>query len=105
MSENKAVSVAADTEEEKAKRKARNERLTVTMWAYICGAITLLSNPVGLEASFIPLGFGVLGLILAWQLMQKGERRHSMIAGAINLGGILIWLTVNWSWIGHGLGS
>lgn len=90
----------ADTEdEEKARRRERNERLTRMMWAYICGAIALLSNVVGLEASFIPPGFGILGLILAWQLFQKEERRHSVIAGALNLGGILIWLTYNWPMI------
>lgn len=92
------------SDEEKAERKARNERNTQIMWAYVCGAITLVSIPVRLEASFIPLAFGILGLVIARQLRQKGERRHNVIAGAINLGGILIWLSSNWSWLGHYLG-
>ena len=104
MAENKAEP-AAITDDEKAKRKARSERANQMMWAYICGAITLLSIPVGLESSFIPLGFGVLGLILVWQLTQRGERRHNVIAGAINLGGILIWFTSNWSWLRHYVGA
>lgn len=103
MSSEDPASAKPSADEEKAQRKARSERYTQIMWAYVCGAITLLCNVVGLEGSFIPLGFGVLGLVLAWQLMQKGERRHNAIAGAVNLGGILIWLTANWSWIGHGL--
>lgn len=86
----------ASAEDEKAQRKARAERISQTMWAYVCGGIALLSQPVGLERSFIPFGFGVLGCVLAWQLMKKGERRHSLIAGAIDLGAILIWLTYNW---------
>lgn len=92
-------------DEEKAQRKERSERLSRMMWAYICGAIALLSNAVGLEVSFIPLGFGILGLILVWQLFQKDERRHSAIAGALNLGGILIWLTYNWPTIMHFAGG
>jgi hypothetical protein len=94
----------AGPDEEKAQRKARSERMTQMMWAYICGGIALLSIPVGLEATFIPLGFGVLGCVLAWQMMSKGERRHGPIAGAINLGAILIWLTYNWPMIRHYLG-
>ncbi|HVA13590.1 MAG TPA: hypothetical protein VNF99_10095 [Stellaceae bacterium] len=85
--------------EAKAARKAQSERLNQIMWAYICGAITLISSMVGLGATFIPLGFGVLGCVLAWQLMRKGERLHGSIAGAILWGGILIWLTANGSWI------
>jgi len=103
MSDDAAKSKAL-TEEEKAERLTRKERNTQIMWAYVCGAITLISIPVGLERSFIPLGFGVFGLILAWQLMQKGERRHNAIAGAISLGGILIWLSSNWPVYRHYLG-
>ena len=103
MSNNSAKS-SSMTDAEKAERKARNERNTQIMWAYVCGAITLISIPVGLEASFIPLAFGIFGLIIARQLRQKGERRHNMIAGAINLGGILIWLSSNWPWLRHYLG-
>lgn len=91
-------------EEQKAVRKAQSERLNQIMWAYLCGGIVFLSFFVGLGASFIPLGFGILGCILAWQLKQKGETRHSTIAAAILLGGILIWLTANWGWIGPGIG-
>ena len=91
-------------EEQKAARKARSERLNQIMWAYLCGGIVFLSFFVGLGASFIPLGFGILGCVLAWQLNQKGEMRHSTIAAAILLGGILIWLTVNWGWIRPGIG-
>jgi len=105
MSEEAAKETTATEEEEKAKRKARGERYTQIMWGYVCGAITLLCNGVGLEATFIPLLFGTLGSILAWQLMKKGETRHSAIAGAINLGGLLIWLTYNWPLIRHYLGG
>ena len=104
MNEQTAKDVAATDDGEKAKRKAQAERYRQIMWAYVCGGIDLLSNLVGLEATFIPFGFGVLGLVLAWQLMQKNEKRHSTIAGAINLGGILIWLTYNWPLIQHYLG-
>jgi hypothetical protein len=104
MSEETAKTNAA-ADEEKAQRKARSERLTQTMWAYICGGIALLSIPVGLEATFIPLGFGILGCVLVWQLMQKGERRRSLIAGAVDLGAIMIWLTYNWPMIRHYLGG
>ena len=76
MSDDAAKDTTATEEEEKAKRKARGERYTQIMWTYVCGAITLLCNVVGLEASFIPLMFGALGSVLAWQLMQKGEKRH-----------------------------
>ena len=105
MSEETAKADAAAEADAKAQRKAKGERYTQIMWAYVCGAITLIANPVGLEASFIPLGFGVLGGVLVWQLMQKGERKHSVIAGAINLGGVLIWLTYNWPTIQHYLGK
>ena len=91
-------------EEQKAARKARSERLNQIMWAYLCGGIVFLSFFVGFTATFIPLGFGILGCVLAWQLKQKGEMRHSTIAAAILLGGILIWLTVNWGWIGPAIG-
>jgi hypothetical protein len=91
-------------EEQKAARKARSERLNQIMWAYLCGGIVFLSFVAGLGASFIPLGFGILGCVLAWQLNRKGETRHSTIAAALLLGGILIWLTVNWGWIGPGIG-
>lgn len=94
----------ASTDEQKAARRARSERLNQIMWAYLCGGIVFLSFFVGFTATFIPLGFGILGCILAWQLKQKGEMRHSTIAAAILLGGILIWLTVNWSWIGGSIG-
>ena len=93
-----------EEEQNAAARKARSERLNQTMWAYLCGGIVFLSLFAGLGATFIPLGFGILGCVLAWQLKQKGERRHSTIAAAILLGGILIWLTLNWRWIGPSLG-
>jgi hypothetical protein len=79
-----------------ALRRQRSERLNRIMWAYICGAITVLSFVVGLGPSFIPLGFGILGCVLAGQLLRENERRHSVIAGALALGGIMIWLTDNW---------
>lgn len=94
----------ANEEEQKAARKARSERLNQIMWAYLCAGIVFLSFFVGFTATFIPLGFGILGCVLAWQLKQKGETRHSTIAAALLLGGILIWLTVNWSWIGSAIG-
>jgi hypothetical protein len=34
--------------------------------------------------------------VLAGQLLRENERRHSVIAGALALGGIMIWLTYNW---------
>ena len=90
-------------DDERAKRKAESERRTLVMWGYVTGGISLLSYVVGIEPSFIPLGFGVLGCIIAWQLNAKGER-HGLYAGMINLAGILIWITFNWSrlrgWIG-----
>ena len=74
------------------------------MWAYVCGALTLLSYIVGYETTFIPVGFGVLGLVLVWTLIKQRERFHAPITGALNLGGILIWISYNWpmlkSWIG-----
>jgi hypothetical protein len=78
-------------------RRIRSERLNTIMWAYVCGAITLLCYVVGYERSFIPLFFGVLGSILNWQLMQRGEQRHSVAAGALTLGGLMIWATYNWA--------
>jgi hypothetical protein len=101
--QNSAGSASAD--QEKAERLARRERYSQIMWAYVCGAITLISIPVRLEVTFIPLAFGVFGLILAWQLSQNGERRHNIFAGALNLGGILIWFTANWPWLRHFLGG
>jgi hypothetical protein len=86
-------------EEQKAARKAQSERFNQIMWAYLCGAITWISFIVGLWKTFIPLGFGVLGCVLAWQLMKKGSQRHAMFAGALTWAGILAWLTANWSWI------
>jgi 4-amino-4-deoxy-L-arabinose transferase-like glycosyltransferase len=74
--------------------KQRAERMNQIMWAYVCGAIALLSLMLGFGASFIPPGFAVLGGVLDWQLLRKGERRHSAIAGALALGGLLIWLTM-----------
>lgn len=93
------------TDEERAKRKADGERRTLIMWGYVTGAITIISYIVKLEATFIPLGFGILGLVIAWQLNQKGEKRHTAIAGALNLGGIFIWLTVNEAWLRGLLGG
>jgi hypothetical protein len=104
MSESADNDIVRTEEEQRAARKARAERLNQIMWAYICGAIIFLSFVVGLGATFIPLGFGILGCLLAWQLMRTGENRHSTIAAAILLGGILVWLTVNWSWIGADIG-
>ena len=96
MTERDGAKAPVGADDERAARRRRSERLTQIMWAYICGAITLLSFVVGLGPSFIPLGFGVLGGILAWQLYRAGERRHSTLAGALVLGGIMIWFTYNW---------
>ena len=104
MTSNNNDTAPPSDEEQKAARKARSERLNQIMWAYLCGGIVFLSFFVGLGASFIPLGFGILGCVLAWQLKQKGEMRHSTIAAAILIGGILILLTVNWGWIRHSVG-
>jgi hypothetical protein len=56
----------------------------------------LVSQLVGLGATFIPPGFGILGAVLAWQLTRTGEQRHGMFVGAMTIGGIMIWLTYNW---------
>jgi hypothetical protein len=88
-----------DADEAKAKRKAQSERYTRIMWGYVCGGITLLSLLVGFGATFIPLGFGILGAILAWQLTRSGEQRHGLYVGAMTLGGVMIWLTYNWPMI------
>jgi hypothetical protein len=87
---------AVSPDDEKEKRKAEKERLLHIMWAYVCGAITLISVVVGYEMTFIPLGFGVLGLVLVWTLVRQRERFHAPLAGAVNLGGILIWFSYNW---------
>ncbi len=105
MTQENAGKAALDPEGGKAARKAQAERLTRIMWAYICGAIALLSFVVGLGASFIPLGFGVLGCILTGQLIRQGERRHSALAGTLALAGIVIWLTYNWPTIQRQLGG
>jgi len=105
MSQENAGTAAADAEGAKAARKARAERLNRIMWAYICGAIALLSFVVGFGGSFIPLGFGVLGCVLVGQLIGQGERRHSALAGALALAGIMIWLTVNWPMIQRQFGG
>jgi hypothetical protein len=105
MTEENAGPAPADGEAAKAARKARSERLNRIMWAYICGAIALLSFVVGFGGSFIPLGFGVLGCVLVGQLIRQGERRHSAAAGALALAGIMIWLTVNWPMIQHQFGG
>ncbi|HKW52483.1 MAG TPA: hypothetical protein VJO12_02245 [Stellaceae bacterium] len=96
MAENDGAKAPAGAGDDAALRRQRSERLNRIMWAYICGAITLLSFVVGLGPSFIPLGFGILGGILAWQIARGGDRRHSTLAGALALGGIMIWLTYNW---------
>jgi hypothetical protein len=96
MTEHDGAKAPAAADDERAARRQRSERLSQTMWAYICGGITVVSFAVGFGASFLPLGFGVLGCVLAWQLFRSGERRHSTIAGALALGGIMIWFTYNW---------
>jgi hypothetical protein len=101
MAEKGGAKAPAGASDEAARRRQRSERLNRVMWAYICGAITLLSFAVGLGPSFIPLGFGILGCILAWQLARGGDRQHSTLAGVLALGGIMIWLTYNWPMIRH----
>jgi hypothetical protein len=85
-----------DADDAKAKRKAQGERYSRLMWAYVCGAITVVTTMAGLGATFIPLGFGILGAILAWQLNRTGDQRHGIYAGSLTLGGLMIWLTYNW---------
>lgn len=99
MTENDGTKAPPAAGDDKALRRQRSERLNRIMWAYICGAITVLSFVVGLGPSFIPLGFGILGCVLAWQLYRGGDQWHSMRAGALALGGIMIWLTYNWPMI------
>jgi hypothetical protein len=95
----------ADAEDAKAKRKALGERYSRIMWAYVCGSITLISMLVGFGATFIPLGFGVLGGILDIGLIRSGDQRHGMFAGTLTLGGLLIWLTYNWPTLHRYLGG
>src|SRR5437899_817542 len=87
---------AAAAEEAKVQRRARSERLNYIMWAYVCGAITWLSYVVGYERSFIPLMFGVLGGLIDLRLVRTGDRRHGIAAGAVTLGGLMVWATYNW---------
>ena len=94
-----------DAGEAAAKRKTQGERLSRVMWAYVCGAITLMATLAGLGATFIPLGFGVLGGILAWQLSRTADRRHAMVAGMLTLGGLMIWVTLNWPTIHRFVGG
>jgi hypothetical protein len=96
MTEKTAATAAASADYENAKRRQRSERLTAS-----CGPISVAPSRyvVGLGASFIPLGFGVLVGLLVWQLIQSGERRHSALAGAMALGGIFVWSTYNWPMI------
>jgi hypothetical protein len=96
------IEPAAD--DAKAKRKAQGERYNRIMWAYVCGAITLLSYLVGLEPTFIPLGFGFFGVLLSWQLLKIGDQKHSVYAGILSLGGVSIWLTFNWPMFKHWIG-
>lgn len=93
------------TAEEQAARKARSDRLNRIMWAHICGCISLLGYIVGFEGTFIPLGFGVLGAVLAWQLRKEGETRNAATAGALIAAGIALWLAYNWGTIQHYLGG
>jgi hypothetical protein len=85
-----------NVDDTKAERKTQAERYNNIMWAYVCSTITLLSLVVGLGATFIPLGFGILGAILAWKLRQASDQSHGILAGALTLGGVMIWLTYNW---------
>jgi hypothetical protein len=94
-----------DADDAKAKRKAQGERYSRIMWAYVCGGITVLSVVVGLGPTFIPLGFGILGGILAWQLSRTEDQRHGMFAGILALGGVMIWLTYNWPTIHRFVGG
>ena len=41
----------------------------------------------------------MLGLVIAWQLNRYGEKRNSLYAGVLNLASIMIWLTVNSTWL------
>jgi hypothetical protein len=104
MTENDSAKALAAATEELAARRRRSERMTQIMWAYICGAITLLSFVVGFGRSFLPLGFGILGGVLAGQLYRAGDRRNSTLAGALALGGIMIWFTYNWPMVQGYLG-
>ena len=101
MSQDTTPPPAADAA---AERKTQRERYNRIMWAYVCGGITLLSYLVGLEPTFIPLGFGFFGLLLCWQLLQIGDQRHSVYAGILSLGGVMIWLTFNWPMLKHWAG-
>ena len=92
-------------EDAKAKLKAQRERYSRMMWAYVCGGITLVSQLAGLGATFIPLGFGVLGAVLVAQLIRTGEQRHGMFAGVMVFGGLMIWITYSWPMIHRLLGG
>jgi hypothetical protein len=92
-------------DDEKAKKKARNERYARIMWAYVCGGIAVVSLVTGFRATFIPAGFAVLGAILAAQLIRAGEQRHGIYAGAMSFGGLMIWLSYTWPTIHAYLGG
>jgi hypothetical protein len=77
----------------KAQQKVPGQPLSRVTWAYVCGVFTLGSMMFGLGASFIPLAFGVMGAVLSWQLLKTDDRLHGGVAGVMNLGGVIIWVT------------
>ena len=84
---------------DKAKRPGakRNERMSEIMWGYICGAIALASFLIGWGTSYFPLGFGLMGCVIAGKLYRDGERRHNLVGATACVAGILIWFAYNWS--------
>ncbi|HXQ54003.1 MAG TPA: hypothetical protein VN802_23115 [Stellaceae bacterium] len=90
-----------DADEAKAKRRAEGERRSRIMWAYVCGAISIVSVVVGLGVTFIPLGFAVLGALLARGLARTGDQRHATYAGILIVTGLIVWFAYNWPIIRH----
>lgn len=87
------------TDQNDAEKKAAKQLRSQIMWAYVTGAISLASYFVRLEVTFVPLGFGLLGLVMCYQLMDKGEKQHAGLAAALNTLGIALWLVFNLAWL------
>jgi hypothetical protein len=93
------------TEHDDAKaKKAVKERRSQIMWAYVAGAVSILGYLAGLEPTFLPMGFGVVGLILCYQLNAKGEPRHAGAAAALSSVGIVLWAAYNVAGLRHYFG-
>jgi hypothetical protein len=91
-------------QDEAVAKKAAKERRSQILWAYVAGATSILGYLAGLEATFLPMGFGVVGLILCYQLNAKGEPRHAGAAAALSSIGIVLWAAYNLAGLKHYFG-